>query len=179
MPTIVTEDGSNVSGANSYVDPLGAFAVAYFDGSLYASAWTAATDDTKKSATIMATRTLDDAVNWYGMVSNDDQALRWPRLGMIKEHLPIDDDVIPDDIKKATLELASQLISRDRTNPEAASAETKKIVLGKGAVELEFTAGTSTASANVPVLPDAVWRMVRYYGTAVGARGSRIVEVVR
>lgn len=180
MPTVIVEDGTNVAGANAYVDPASAFAVAYFAGQPYSGvAWAAMTPTEKEAFTIFATQTLDNAVEWKGLATNDDQALRWPRIGMVKEMRIFDDDEIPDDIKRATLELASYLKSRDRTNPDAATQETKKISLGKGAVELEFTQGTSSASAVVNVLPDSVWRMIRYYGTPIGTRGSRTARTVK
>lgn len=179
MPTVVVEDGSKVSGANAYVDPAGAFATAFFAGRLYSDAWNNATLTTREQAVIMAARAIDDGMNWHGLAANDDQALRWPRIGMKKEAWIIDDNVIPEDLQRANLEQAIALISRERTNPEATTAETKSISIGKGAVSLEFTAGTSSAAESVTVIVDAAWRMLRYYGTPIGASGSRIARVVR
>ena len=61
MLTLVKEDGTGKSDANSYASV--ADADAYHEGHLYASAWTGATTADKEKALVMATR-LRTATRW-------------------------------------------------------------------------------------------------------------------
>ena len=75
--TLVKEDGTGLATANSYASV--ADGDAYFEGHLYASAWTAATSGTKAAALVMATRLVDTQFQFNGYRANEDQALQWPR----------------------------------------------------------------------------------------------------
>ncbi len=75
--TLVKEDGTGMADANSYADV--ADGDAYFEGHLYASAWTGATEDTKASALVMATRLIDSQFQFRGFRAHSEQALQWPR----------------------------------------------------------------------------------------------------
>lgn len=70
MPVTITV------GTNSYISL--ADAKTYFSTRLYADAWTAADDDTKSSALIMATRKIDRQ-KFNGQKANYDQTLKFPR----------------------------------------------------------------------------------------------------
>ncbi len=50
---------------------------------------------------------------WQGQIVEEDQALSWPRYGVIVEGYSIDDDVIPETIKRACAELALRASSAD------------------------------------------------------------------
>src|SRR5258707_9580162 len=75
--TLIKEDGTAKVDANSYADA--ADGDAYYDGHLYASAWTAATTTNKEKALVMATRLVDSQVQFNGYRVNDRQGLQWPR----------------------------------------------------------------------------------------------------
>src|SRR5512136_3481655 len=75
--TLNKEDGTGMGEANSYADV--ADGDMYFEGHLYASAWTAASEDTKGAALIMATRLVDTQFQFNGYKAHEDQALQWPR----------------------------------------------------------------------------------------------------
>src|SRR5512142_3139964 len=75
--TLVKEDGTGKSDANSYADV--ADGDAYFEGHLYATAWTGATDDAKAAALVMATRLVDSQFQFNGFRAHETQALQWPR----------------------------------------------------------------------------------------------------
>src|SRR5512136_1491423 len=75
--TLIKEDGTGRTDANSYASV--AEGDAYFEGHLYASAWTAATSGTKAAALVMATRLVDSQFQFHGYRTNETQALQWPR----------------------------------------------------------------------------------------------------
>ena len=62
--TLIKEDGTGRSDANSYADV--ADGDSYHDGHLYASAWTGATADKKAAALVMATRLIDSQFQFNG-----------------------------------------------------------------------------------------------------------------
>src|SRR5215207_7189795 len=124
MPLVlVKEDGTGLPNANSYA--TAADGDAYFDGHLYASAWTAAITANKEKALAFATRLIDSQFQFNGARTNEDQALQWPREGC---HDPDADgwaggtvlpDVVPALVVQATCELARELLIVDRTAAHA------------------------------------------------------------
>jgi hypothetical protein len=98
--------------ANSYVTV--AEADTYFDGRLYATAWTEdATEDDKIKALITATDRLDRE-DYYGYRWEEDQRLKWPRSGVATDDgVEIAFDEIPRQLKDATCELALALLGTD------------------------------------------------------------------
>jgi hypothetical protein len=140
----------------------------------YASVWDAATDDQQNRAIVTATRLLDEHIAWIGWVASSTQALLWPRSGGIyRNGYGIPSTVIPADLKRATAELARQLLAGDRTADS--DIETQGITaLSAGSVSLTFDA----ARVQVKVLPDAVTAMVGYLG-AVKAQRLTCVPLVR
>ena len=75
--TLVKEDGTGMSDANSYADV--ADGDMYHEAHLYASAWTGATEQRKEAALMMATRLIDSQFQFNGSRTNASQALQWPR----------------------------------------------------------------------------------------------------
>jgi hypothetical protein len=119
--TLVKEDGTGKSDANSYANA--ADGDAYHDGHLYASAWTGATTANKEKALVLATRLIDAEYQFNGFRANDDQALQWPR-----ENCPdpegdrsagpepvLSGDAVPRAVVDATCELAREVLIADRT----------------------------------------------------------------
>ena len=168
---IILEDGTGPAGSNSYVDPAGAFFTSYLAGHLYGSTLSTATDANKEAALRMATTTLDYSVTWQGYRNTAEQSLEWPRTGVVVETRLIASDTIPLPIQQATMELAIALLRRDRTDDSVAQP-VKKISLGDGALDLDLGAASTDAPATI--LPDAVFRMVRKYGTRVGGATNMV-----
>ena len=78
-------------------------ALTYHEAHLYASTWTGATSANKDKALAMATRLLDEQINWYGWKSSNNQALAWPRTGIYdKEGVSLASNTIPTFLKNAT-----------------------------------------------------------------------------
>lgn len=112
--TLVPTVGS--ASANAYVSV--AEADTYFTDRGSASAWTG-TDDVKARALIQATDRIDQeefrgypALPLNGTRASDTQALKWPRQNATDdEGWTYEDDVIPERIKKATMELALEILA--------------------------------------------------------------------
>lgn len=157
--------------ANSYCTK--AEADTYHSGHIASSTWDDAETDTKNRALVTATRLLDEHIEWTGEVAATDQKLLWPRDGMYYENgAAIDTDVLPAKLKEATAELARQMIAADRTADDDVSV--KGITrISAGAVDLSFS-GYKTPN----VIPDAVYVMVRTWGT-IRRRSSANVRLVR
>jgi hypothetical protein len=158
--------------ANSFCDR--AWADSYHEAHLYASSWTAAANDRKEVALVMATRVIVALAEWLtGVQATTTQALPWPRFGAIdKEGNPIDGDVIPPELMNATAELARQLIEKDRTADS--KTETEGITrLKAGPVEFDFD------RPHAKVLPDAVFYLIQHLCRLVARSGDRSVKLVR
>lgn len=167
--TIVATPGA--ADANSYATK--AEADTYHQAHLSSSTWDDADTDTRNRALVMATRLLDEHLEWTGDVASDDQALLWPRSDMFyASGVEIPSDEIPQKLKEATAELARQLIAADRTADDDVSS--KGITrIAAGAVDLSFSGYTKPN-----VIPDAVYYMVRTWGT-IRRRSETNVKLVR
>lgn len=98
-------------GTNSYV--TAAEAGAYFGASLSAGAWAEVED--RDAALVSAARRLDQ-VAWRGRRSDPQQPLAWPRSGAVDaDGRPIPADAIPDNVKRAQMELALAMSREDLT----------------------------------------------------------------
>lgn len=96
------------SGYNCYVAQ--AAATDYLSLSVGAASWTSATSAEKDAALVSATRALDKMI-WQGEKADPDQALAFPRTGIVdREGNALPDDEIPPDITAACIELALALI---------------------------------------------------------------------
>jgi len=169
--TLIKETGAGLADANAYADVDDGNA--YHAGHLYATAWTAAADEQKAVALVMATRLIDAEFQFNGTRASAAQALQWPRtlcrdpdaipmpLAVL---LPISSDYVPCDrvpkaVADATCEVARALLIEDRTaNP-----------LGEG---LKYTSlGSSQTSFDKsdrrPVIPYVAQAMLAKYGSLI------------
>lgn len=156
--------------ANSY-ETL-AEAETYFATRLPLAGWENA--DSKEILLIMATRVLDAMLSghrrlergkdgnfyitsplWTGGPATTTQRLAWPRTGMLDRNgNAIAVNVIPQDLKDATAELAGQLGNADRT------LDNDVIVQGLTSVKAGSVALTFKDMIEARVLPDAVWNLM-------------------
>lgn len=103
--------------ANSFVSVTDADY--YFEGSAYYGSWPTtsfgADLTTKQKALVSATRLLN-SLEWDGLRTTYTQSLQWPRVNLIdRDGNGVATDIIPQDIKDATCELASSLLG---ANPD-------------------------------------------------------------
>ena len=96
---LIVEDGSGLPDASTYVD------IPYVSGYLLGEqleTWEVLEELEQESAIIRATRAIDALYDWRGRRKTLDQALSWPRSGVIFEGFEIIG--IPAAVKKATAE---------------------------------------------------------------------------
>lgn len=168
MVTLVVEDGSGKTNANTYVSR--AEATTYHDAHLYADAWTDADVADQDRALAMATQLIDDYFPFEGGKVTETQALEWPRWNATdRDGWAIDGDEIPTAVKNATAELARWLLAENRT----ADDDTKGFKRMKvGPLELE-----TDRTDRKPVLPGVVRQMLRPFGAAAATGG--VLDLVR
>lgn len=135
--SLVVEDGSGTADANSYASV--ADADDYHAGHLYAGTWTAADQQQREKALIMATRLLDEHVEWQGAKADDGNGLQWPRTGAYdRGGWLIGNNEVPADLKRAAAEFARLLLVEDRTAfDEPETAGFKSVRAGSLAFEVE------------------------------------------
>ena len=143
----------------------------YHDNHLYASTWTSATDANKEKALIMATRILDEKMDWVGTKTTQDQALAWGREGVEYDSYPIVSTIVPDQIKNATIEFARHLLDKDWTKNKDDKGIGK---ISVGSINIEYDKMDTEA-----VVPDIVQEMLRIWGTLYTRSKFGTVAVVR
>ena len=115
--TLIVEDGSIVTGAESYISVSDASNYHTVRGN---TAWAALTTDALREAALRrATDYMRQAYRsrWQGYKVNEDQALDWPRYDVVVEGYAIDSDIVPTEIKNACAELALKA-SAAELNPD-------------------------------------------------------------
>ncbi len=183
MPLVLDATPGGAS-ANSYASL--ADARAYYDSHLYATDEQLDDDELLAKALVMATRLLDEWWDWQGSATTLTQKLAWPRVdgwAFNYENSPyrsgltyvtgavIPSDVIPDELKHATAELARQLLAGDRTADSDVETQGLK-ALKASSIELTFR-----DNVVAKVIPDAVFQMVSRWGTLRNRKG--VLKLVR
>ena len=130
----------------------------YMAANLYTTDWDNATEPSKNKSLVMATRLLDEHIDWKGTKSFDTQALRWPREGITdQDGIEVDSTTIPQFLKNATTELSKHLLKGDRTaENELEQFESVKV----GPISLKVN-----LAEEVIVLPESVLSMILQYGS--------------
>jgi hypothetical protein len=174
--TLIKEDGTGKVDANSYADV--ADGDAYFDGHLYATQWTSATQANKEKALVFATRLIDAERQFKGVKTTDAQALQWPRSDCPDPDAAAESgsaavlasDQVPPAVVKATCELAKELLIQDRTTAPP----------GEGLIaQWTDTSGTKYSKSDKrPVLSYLVQSLLAKYGVSV-RRGGSMTRLVR
>lgn len=148
MLTVNAEVGSAT--ANSYV--TAAECDTYHEGSVYSDTWADASVLDKNKAVVSATRILDERVTWIGTIKTETQALYFPRYGLIyRNGYEVPNDIVPQFVKNATMELARLLLETDITQPNNVT----ELKLGSMSV--------SIGKEDVQSLPDSVVQMVKFW----------------
>lgn len=158
--SFIVEDGTGVSGANSYVT------VEYADDYLIqnihvAEAWEALTLDDKQYLLSWASRYLDQHARWNGYQTYPTAKLRWPRSYVRVDGQFIDPKTIPYQIMDATCELARYLLANDLSQPrEQDGLESLKVDV----IEIVFN-----MDYRLPKTPPELRWMLLGFGTLLGS----------
>ena len=134
MATIVVEDGSQVSGANSYVSEaeLATYAA---DRGVTASG----------TAAVLLIQAMDyiESQPFIGKKFTDSQALLWPRYGVYVYGYYVDTDSIPTLLKEAEMEVA---LGIDAGNNPLASEARMTLREKVGPLDITYSPGSRTAT---------------------------------
>lgn len=169
---ITVEDGSVVTGADSYVSV--AFADAYFAIDVnFDATWAALSTSDKEQRLKWATRILDQKVKWNGDKVDDDSSLRWPRTGVYdRDALLIADTDIPLQLKELTCEVAKFVATTDPTTSQGVDY-LKSVVVD--VIEVHYQDGASQTST--PPIFNQLLRGLGFYPTAMSGFFGKIVKV--
>ena len=133
--SFVPETGAGLSTATSYVSL--ATANTYHTAHGNPATWTAASNASRESALMQATRWLDAHLTWRGIISVEDQALGWPRTDVYDdEGRGIASDIVPDLVREACCLLALYHLSSplDASLSRGGQIRRQKV----GSVEVEY-----------------------------------------
>ena len=166
--TVVVEDGTGVTGANSYVATD--YITEWVLSNPHDTTWAALAEAAMDGYAVMACRVMEEQIDWDGWQTDDEQARDLPRSGMYdKNGNSIEADEIPTAVKNAQSELARLLALADRTaDPDTAGFKE----IGVGSIKLVIDKFDRS-----PVLADAVWNMINFLGSKTSFKG--ISEVIR
>ena len=133
--------------ANSYLNLTDANT--YFEFALGVAKWTDATDATKQSALVTATR-MADRKNWQGEPTVASQPLEWPRTGVVDENgESVSTTTLPQDFQDGICELALELIT-DPDVQTTTGASTRSMTADKTSVEFFSPTNPRTSGAIFP-----------------------------
>ena len=190
--TLVKEDGTGKSNANSYADVAGCDS--YFDGHLYATAWTGASSTQKAAALVMASRLIDAEFQFFGNKLLTTQALQWPRercpdpdrqmmdatlLASLSSNFVLS-SIVPVPVANATCEMARELLIRDRT--AAPAGEGLDTVTTASSSHNAMDSGAQSASSTTkycktdvrPIISAVARAMLTKYGVLIDAQSGSI-----
>lgn len=150
MLTVDTEIGG--ASSNSYITV--AEANTYHEKHTQTSTWDNASTLMKESAVVMATRVLDERVDWKGAKKTQAQALFFPAYCLVDRYgYSILSTIIPTYVKDGTAELSRYLIDIDITS------ENNLDFVKMSNVEFRF----NKVQHNESLLPSSVMQIVKFY----------------
>lgn len=149
-------------GVNSYISVDDAST--YMEGAVSHDAWDASDEDDQTRALISATRMLQQQP-WPGQPTDPAQTLSWPRTGTGIDG--VTDDVVPQPIIDAEVELAAALIA-DPTLYSALSTDNNISSVKAGPAAVSFFA-PQQGTGRVP--PQVAALLAPYLGTSGSGSG--------
>ena len=200
--TLTKEDGTGKPNANSYADV--ADGDAYHLGHLYASAWSAASDEQKAASLLMATRLIDAEYQFGGWKAMTGQALQWPRMNCrepdgatavfrASDYYPAVDPhlVVPGGPGQIKIIEAVQMVPGDvvpKAVVEATCELARELIIadrtaappGEG-LKYQNVGSTQTGydkSDTRPIIPAVVQALLAKYGSLIKAK-SGAVNLIR
>lgn len=119
--TFTVEDGTGLTGANSYVSVAEALDILFPDTARY-DALNAASQGIQESALSLASSYLDTRFQWNGTKYVTTSGLRWPRSNAYdRDGQLIDYTLVPRELKHATALVASMIVSGSASFSDAAT----------------------------------------------------------
>lgn len=166
---VIVEDGSGLANANVFTSL--AEANSYHEARPYASSWVAASSTECEKALILASKMLDIGVLWQGYKAYANQALAWPRTGVVdRDGYALSASTIPQFLKDATAELARHLLERDRT--------AEPTTQGYSRIQIDTLAFDIDVLSQPGFFPPLVKAYIQSYGKVIGQSGMAKLQRV-
>lgn len=135
--------------------------------------WSALHTEKKKRLLVQATRLIDEHFVFLGHEKDSNQALAWPRTGVLKDGKyasglvdTIDNDTIPQFVKDATAEFA-RILSAEDTTADDDTAGFKQIMVQGISLTMDQSSRISKG-----VIRSSVYSILRKYGDYIAPLNS-------
>lgn len=157
---ITVEDGTCVTGANSYGSATEADE--YLSNKANATTWFTLTATQKDQALIESTLMMESVVKWSCGSASCVGGLSWPRTGgKYPNGTTVPAGTVPTFVKNAQFELAMQAMAADIWGFISASSDKySKVSLGRGALEVEYNLDAQATQDFVTRIPSWWWSML-------------------
>lgn len=152
--TLIIEDGSNVSGANSYITV--AEYTAWANARFGASRASLPSDEAAYEALIYRAMDYFEAQPFKGLKVNDSQPLQHPRSGLVIDGYYVDTNEIAKEVKLSLYELA---YVEERGNSELASIGRQDEMIKVGPITVKTSDNAASRTVNVSV-PNAMRKLI-------------------
>lgn len=130
--TLIVEDGTGVANANTYVDDTTLIAFASDRG--------VTMNSTQAKAALIRAMDYLETLSYNGMKYESAQSLQFPRSYLYLDGYLIDNDVIPNDLKKAQMLLAIEIFNgNDPSAPITRTVEGVKV----GPIDIKYSANAA------------------------------------
>lgn len=175
LPSLIVEDGTGLSGANSYASRLELYEYSYRFPETYIAAWRQLDDFGVDQLGIWATALLDQWLIFDGVFRlYQGQRLNFPVTGLCDQFgVGLQPHPLPRFLKDATCQMAIELSRGDRTVEPTRGLESATV----GPLSVVFDKNSANSAR---VIPRSVAVIVAPYGGRVrGSRGIRSVPVFR
>lgn len=113
---------------------------------------------------------------WNGSRVNSTQALSWPRIGVVVDGFDVPANLVPMEVKRATIELALRAVDGELL-PDAVSGGGEVVREKLGDMEVEYAPGTSSGTTD-PVYASAT-KWLSAFISSGGSSSIRSTQVVR
>jgi hypothetical protein len=174
--SIIVEDGSGVSGANSYVtvSGVGVYATTYGYTEWDTDAnGDARTDAVKEQSLLRAMRYIE-GLNWKGKTAVQGQALQWPRSEVYdRDQRLVDEDVVPQVVIDAVCEACMLSVPDSDINlqPNLTKDDYVNYEQVTGAVTVSYTLAGGPIAPRSAIIEDLLKGLLRSSNQLIGRRG--------
>lgn len=162
--SFVVEDGTGLNNSNSYVSVQEASDYLIQNQFVYPT-WDSLDTSDKQKLLSWATRYLDQRARWNGYKAAETSALRWPRTGVQDaDGNCIDSDVIPKQLRDATIEMARYLMQDDRSVDRSQD--------GLKEVQVDVIRLVFNENYRLPEVPNDINQILKGLGSVSGGSNS-------
>lgn len=140
---LTIEDGTNVTGADSYITV--AEYNTWADARFGAARTTAPADDTAAEQLILRAMDYFETLNFKGTKTYESQPLQWPRSWVVIDRYAKEADEIPVEVKKALYELT---YAEEQGDGELNQVERKVNSETVGPISVTYASGSASRTLN-------------------------------